>query len=110
MHQEQKHQEICYKQLKHMTTLENLISLSGKLHILENVVSSARGWIGSPLGNKTPPYMDATKKDFFPAFSCSLDPLINVFSWFFKNIVVVYTSNWEALGMLNLGCIFFNHT
>ena len=67
--------------LTHMTTLENLMSLSGQSQILANSESLAHGLIGYPWGNKTSLYLDATLYEL----NCSSDPLINYFAKFFRN-------------------------
>ena len=64
-----------------MTTLENLISLSRKSHILANVASLAHGLIGSTSGNTPQPYLDA----IFPVLIFSSDSLINDFAQLFRN-------------------------
>ena len=76
MHQEQTNQDIHCNNLTHVTTLENLISLSGKPHILENAASLANGGIDYSSYNTTSLYLEK----IFSALNCSTDPLINELS------------------------------
>ena len=54
----------------------NLISFSGKSHILENSASLERGWIGSPSVTTIKLYTDK----IFSSLNCSTDPLVNWFA------------------------------
>ena len=51
--QEQKHQDIHWKNLTPITTLANSITFSAKTHILENVASLSCGCIDFPPGITT---------------------------------------------------------
>ena len=51
MHQGQKNQDVHCNSLTHMTTLENLISFSGKLHIMVILSSLEHGLFSYPSGN-----------------------------------------------------------
>ena len=79
LNQKQKHQDIYCNNLPHMTTLENLISLSGKSHIMVNALSLARCRMGSPYGNTTSLYLEKNCS----SFNSSTDTLVNSFALFF---------------------------
>ena len=81
---EKKHQDIHCNNLTHITTLSNLIYLSGNSQILSNEAYLARGLIGFPSGDTTSLYMDA----IFSAFNCPTDPLVNELA-----LILIYLSH-----------------
>ena len=106
------------KNVTHMTTFVNFISLSENSHILANTEYLARGWIVSPTGNTTSLYMD----EIFFASNCSTDLLFNDFVLLFIYLscqLRQWSSNsWYVPAWIHISqphiiwwrwIIFFNH-
>ena len=93
LHQEQKYQDIHFKFLADMTTLVNLISLSGQSCIVANPESLVCGKIYSPFDNTTSLYLN----NVFFVFNYSLDTPKTVFDSFIKILLSPFMPIIEIL-------------